>query len=78
MFLIILSFVIIGFVTVFYLRNSSEDRDKKYFEERLRAVATSIAQTVPVADSLSGSDDLVPKIAGIAYVYNRQAKNRWP
>jgi len=73
-FLIILSFVIIGFVTVFYLRNTSEDRDKKYFEERLRAVATSIAQTVPIADSLSRTDDLVPKIAGIAYVYNRQAK----
>jgi len=73
-FLIILSFVIIGFVTVFYLRNTSEDRDKKYFEERLRAVATSIAQTIPVSDSLTTPEDIVPKIAGIAYVYNRQAK----
>jgi len=73
-FLIILSFVIIGFVTVFYLRNTSEDRDKKYFEEKLRAVSTSIAQTIPITDSLYQADDLVPKIAGIAYVYNRQAK----
>jgi signal transduction histidine kinase len=73
-FLIILSFVIIGFVTVFYLRNTSEDRDKKYFEQRLRAIATSIAQTVPLEDSLAGAKDLVSKIAGIAYVYNRQAK----
>ncbi|MDX1406771.1 MAG: HAMP domain-containing sensor histidine kinase, partial [Saprospiraceae bacterium] len=73
-FLIILSFVIIGFVTVFYLRNTSEDKDKKYFEDRLRAIATSIAQAVPSADSLQQNETLIPRIAGIAYVYNRRAK----
>ena len=73
-FLIILSFVIIGFVTVYYLRNTSEDRDKKYFEDRLRAVATSVAQAIPSADSLARSNELVNRIAGVAYVYNRRAK----
>ena len=73
-FLIILSFVIIGFVTVFYLRNTSEDKDKKYFEDRMRAIATSITQAVPSADSLLQNKTLIPRIAGIAYVYNRRAK----
>ena len=73
-FLIILSFVIIGFVTVFYLRNTSEDRDKKYFEDRLRAVATSITQSVEVSGVSDDPSLFVPKIASIAYVYNRQAR----
>ncbi len=73
-FLIILAFVIIGFVTVFYLRNSTEDRDKRYFEDRLRAVASSMSQAIPATDTLDGPQTLIPKIAGIAYVYNRQAK----
>lgn len=73
-FLIILSFVIIGFVTVFYLRNTSQDRDKRYFEDRLRAIATSITQAVPSADSMAHRKTLIPRVAGIAYVYNRQAK----
>ena len=59
---------------MFYLRNTSEDRDKKYFEDRLRAIATSITQAVPRADSMAQNQTLVPKVAGIAYVYNRQAK----
>ena len=66
--------MIIGFVTVFYLRNTSEDRDKKYFEDRLRAIATSISQSIDVTDTIADPLDLVPKIASIAYVYNRQAK----
>lgn len=73
-FLIILSFVIIGFVTVFYLRNTTEDRDKKYFEDRLRAIATSITQSIQGPDSTEEPGQFVPRIASIAYVYNRQAK----
>lgn len=72
--LIILSFVIIGFVTVFYLRNTTEDRDKRYFEDRLRAVASSILQAIPAPDSSSAPQTLIPKVATIAYVHNRQAK----
>ncbi|HLF62442.1 MAG TPA: ATP-binding protein [Saprospiraceae bacterium] len=73
-FLIILAFVIIGFVTVFYLRNTTEDRDKRYFEDRLRAVASSILQAIPAIDSLDQTQSLIPRVAAIAYVYNRQAK----
>jgi nitrogen fixation/metabolism regulation signal transduction histidine kinase len=73
-FLIILAFVIIGFVTVFYLRNTTEDRDKRYFEDRLRAVASSIQQAIPTIDSLTQPQTLIPRVASIAYVYNRQAK----
>src|SRR5690606_11768749 len=72
--LIILSFVIIGFVTVFYLRNTTEDRDKRYFEDRLRGVANSILQAIPLADSVDSPQALIPKIATLAYVNNRQAK----
>ena len=72
--LIILSFVIIGFVTVFYLRNTTEDRDKRYFEDRLRAVASSILQAIPSNDSLAHAKTMIPKVATIAYVNNRQAK----
>lgn len=73
-FLIILAFVIIGFVTVFYLRNTNEDRDKRYFEDRLRTVASSILQAIPAADSIDQPQTLIPRVAAIAYVYNRQAK----
>lgn len=73
-FLIILAFVIIGFVTVFYLRNTTEDSDKRYFEDRLRAVASSILQAMPSGDHPEQAQSLIPRVAALTYVYNRQAK----
>ena len=73
-FLLILSFVIIGFVTVFYLRNSSADQDKKIFDESLKTVATSLAQAVPGGSGPGDINNVLPRIANIAYSYNQRSR----
>lgn len=45
-FIIVLTFVIVGLLTIYYLRTNSRDNEIRRYDERLRTIAGSIRQTV--------------------------------
>ena len=69
-FIILLTFIIIGLVTVFYMRSTAQLDSNRRYEDKLQTLATSINETIRT----NTTNDEIAQAAKVAYANSSRAK----